>query len=155
MWTSSFHVWLDFHHVALSRCRSLLVGTECKHVDDSKSLTRASSCVESFRCSWVFRSVATASTASSSPGRCCFLGTPLDEAPLLLAGFLIPLNRAPPVCGPPLGSRKHLSRTCSVKVLSSANRLIPSGISVFMVLACMYFSQGDHLFRCSRFYVPS
>ena len=70
VWASSFHVWLDFHHVALSRCRCLLVGTECKYVDDSKSLNRASSCVESFGCT----RVTYASTASSSPGRCCFLG---------------------------------------------------------------------------------
>ena len=110
VWASSFYVWLDFHHVAvepacvfasLSRCRSLLVGTECKYVDDSKSLNRASSCAESFRCTWVIRSVTSASTASSSPARCCFLGTSLDEAPLLLAGFRIPLNYAPPVCGHP------------------------------------------------------
>ena len=151
MWASSFHVWLDFHHVAvepacvfasLSRCR-------LQHVDDSKSLTRASSCAESFRCTWVIRSVASASTASSSPDCCCFLGTSLDEAPLLLAGFLIPLNGAPPVCGPPYDARASFTDIFGQSLELGKQAHLFWHLK-FVVLARMYFCQGDHLFRCSR-----
>ena len=86
--------------------------------------------------------------ASPSPARCCFLGTSFGEVPLLLAGFLLPLNCAPSVCAL-LRSMKTLSWTSSVKILTSVNRLISSGISTFVRLARMYLCLGDHVLGCS------
>ena len=86
--------------------------------------------------------------ASPSPVRCCFLGTSFGEVPLLLAGFLLPLNCAPSV-GALLRSMKPLSWTSSVKILTSVNRLISSGISTFVMLARVYLCRGDHVLRCS------
>ena len=107
VWTSSFTLWLVFHQVAaepacilhLFHDVALLASTAC-HTSQTPSLTRVSSCVEGFRCTWVINSVTSASTASS-PIRCCVLRTSLDEAPLLLAAFLLPLSGAPPVCCSP------------------------------------------------------
>ena len=81
---------------SLSRFRSLLVVRRRLEVP-----TRDSSCVVSGSCIWATKSVTSTSVspfASPSPARCCFFGTSLNEVPLFLGTFVLPLNCAFLVC---------------------------------------------------------
>ena len=137
----------------ISVTMSLSFGTDrVQYVAASKSLTRDPNCVESCRCTGVIRSITSTSSAfpfaSASPARCCFLGTSFCEAPLLLAGFHLSLNCARSFWCPPWAAIISFM-VFSVTVLSSANWLISSGISMFVMLARMYLCRRDHmLFRC-------
>ena len=112
MWAASFHVWLDFHHVAVEPACVLRLFHDGALFEWEKCAMRrllqvSHPCLElcGVLSVHLVYQVTSASISSSSPAGCCFLGTSLEEAPLVLAGFLIPLNYAPPVCGPPLDAK--------------------------------------------------